>query len=1378
MSATDPILLKIHDSNGKRSVTLTGEGPWIIGRDPACEVEISDDRASRRHARLISTEQGLVIEDLASSNGTVLDGRSIQGRAPFPRRSTLKIGDVLIRSKKPTGKPIHKPTKSIGGIRSKDPVTVETSSSSKTQESENGMNHAKQTRPPRASRTSRKETRPVGNLLLLMLTIGIIGYILSQLATSPQDLPQEIGVAAVQPATGQPDANMEIPVPAPDPEAVIAVPTPGPESDATDRSIRPITHGFNPDANFEIPFEPAIDDSVPTGGDDQVPDVQTVPTPDDGKLQLRILDDAWPPSDRIIAYQFHQKDHHGGPDFIDRRGKELKRLGSGSRKGFRVIALEVENSTAVRQLVQLKTPLRKDLEMRFSVDPGLNLRRYLAIEDPGDQPVLVEMLDEDGEPIDSVERVLLPGRSVESAKEAKAIALEREREEWVREKFRLRPISVEVRDEVGKPVAGAKLMLLSNESLAVVEGTTGSDGRWSAVVVPGSWTVIAQGEVVDDIHPDDNTLVLTLPRLLLLQETLSAESSSILLEPQKKTVISVENRQGKGLSIEKLWITPEPVAAAFTTERVAMEVGARGRLESSRPAPTGQFRLLMSGPPVDICVLCRTTEGEAVLTRAKTGGDREVVPILIDQNRMSRLQYSAESAFGGAADATIEVVAVDGFRERFTLETRQARRAWVMPGTYRLETRSILPGGKTARLLPYRALLSAGQKFDLEPRAPWTPRLHYERKGKTLQMRLSISDAGGRVLDRVPGNDGSLAAVDRSGKVLIQRTLGAMRWQEPETLQRVDLDKLSIQIDAPFGNSAIRGIAVAETPITVNDAGSSATGPSIFRARMKSMMPEVARSLRGCKDHLGCADGVLRLLMDFDIFLPPGVGGLGGGGVIVLDAAVLHDYTGQGDRLPGAYTHELGHNIGFGHDPYMLLADCGVDEGIYGELGYRLLNAPAFQKTIRWLLDRNSGQKSEWQPNPSVFAALRFIHGLGVHHKMFTERKASEQTLRLHGLSSIERIATLYSLALGENIAWIFRANGWPVFDDRVDLGGSSVQFTRKHPIQLNYNRLEGTVINGWWVLGPVESRVTRRKNQKEIPKESIQHWKPLVWPTAFTDLTAGQDPITRNRQWLLFRRIVVNQDVEARLTVATDVKMQIRLNGSPIGFIDASPQMSQPMHDELMLNQKKPFPIQLFRGENIIEVAVTQMVGTRGLRLELMTAEGNPVPVGILDDGPQGEDLTQEVVRYDVHQPLINGGFEAKNLLDGWIPGEVDPGGSVVFDGDTEGLIDGTRALRATIVQPGAGGTIQRIVVTPGKKYRVTALVKASQFEGEALIGFFTGRLGSWSSRSAPLRRDTEWTRIKFDWMPGISRTTYIACFVKGQSGTVWFDNISLEEI
>jgi hypothetical protein len=388
---------------------------------------------------------------------------------------------------------------------------------------------------------------------------------------------------------------------------------------------------------------------------------------------------------------------------------------------------------------------------------------------------------------------------------------------------------------------------------------------------------------------------------------------------------------------------------------------------------------------------------------------------------------------------------------------------------------------------------------------------------------------------------------------------------------------------------------------------------------------------------------------------------------------------------------------------------------------------------------------------------------------MFTERRASEQTLNLHGLSSIERIAGLYSLALGKNVAWIFRANGWPVFDERVDLGGSAVKFTRNHPIQLNYNRLDGTIINGWWLRGPVEGNDSKKNGSS---------WRKVVWPTPFTDLSAQHEPATGNRRWLLFRRIAVREDVEARLAIATDVKMQIKVNGSHIGFIDASAQMSQPMHDELMLNNKKPFPVQLLAGENIIEVAATQIVGTRGFRLELMTPDGTPVAMGVLDEGPEGEELSDEIVRIDTHQSLINGSFEAAGYLDGWITGEIDPGGSIRFGQDTENLVSGASALKADIREPGAGGIIQRIVVTPGKKYRVTALLKAEGFQGEALIGFFTGRIGSWSSRSKPIRRDTNWTRISFDWSPGTSRTTYIACYLKGQTGTVWFDQIELKEI
>lgn len=1348
--------LVIQDSSGKRTMSLSGPGPWIIGRDPDCEIPLSDDRASRHHAKLDTDARGLVVKDLGSSNGTRLDGKKIQGSAPFPIGSRLLIGGSSIYLQKSA-------TKATAVVK---PV-----SSSKISEPRKTVVAPVGERvAPRPRRIQKQPTFNAGSLILLLGAVLGIGLAVQNLLDpKPPALEDPTTVATGSTSPGDNSDGHDSGSLIPRPLAIEKTTAPV-ETVEVAKPDAPVTRpriGFDPDANFDIPFDEVDQDPIVPPIDETKPEVDRLDPPETGRVSLKILDDAWPPSDRIIAYEYHQKDHHGGPAFIDRRGKELVRRGAGNRKSYRVIALQIENSTVEEQLVQIKTPVRKDLGMRFRVLPGRSLRRYLAIEDPGQTPILVEMLDADDELLDSQERVLLPGHRSENPQQAIAIAREREREEWVREQFQLRPIEVKVIDDDGNPIAGARVMLLSNESLGVLEGRTDEDGSWKGMAIPGSWTVIAQGEIEDEIDPDTLTAVVRLPRLFVLQETLSASKETVTLAPKKSTVIALQDRQGQGLPIDRVWITPEPVAQAYTTERVARQLGSRGRLESSRSVPTGRFRLLLAGLPVDICVIGRNREGEPILLRNRTGGDRDEVPMTLVPERMGRLQYTQESAFGGAGDGTVEVVSVDGFRERFTIDTSETRRAWVMPGTYRLDVRSSLPGGQSSRFLPYRKSLASGERHDLEPRSPWTPILHFERKDKNIQMRLSISDASGRVLEKVPGKDGSLAAVDRNGRILIERKLGALRWQEPETLQRVDLDKLSVQVDVPYGNSAIRGIAEAETPITVNDAGSSASGPSVFKARMKSMMPEVQRSLQGCRDHLGSADGVMRLFMDFDIFLPPGVGGLGGGGVIVLDAAVLHEYTGVGDILPGAFTHELGHNIGFGHDPYMLLADCGVDEGIYGELGYRLLNARAFQQTLDWLLHRNSDRKSPWNPNPAVFAALRFFHGLGVHHKMFTERRASEQTLNLHGLSSIERIAALYSLALGKNVAWIFRANGWPVFDERVDLGGSAVKFTRSHPKQLNYNKLDGTIINGWWVRGPVEGN-----------DEAQGSWTRQVWPTPFTDLSSQHPPGIKNRRWLLFRRIAVREDIDARLAIAADVKMQITVNGSQIGFIDASAQMSQPMHDELMLNNKKPFPVSLLAGENIIEVAVTQLVGTRGFRLELMSPDGTPIPVGVLDEGPEGEDLTEEISRIETHEPLINGSFEAEGYMDGWITGEIDPGGSIRFRPETQNLVSDTAALKAELQEPGAGGIIQRIVVTPGKKYRVTALLKSEGFSGEALIGFFTGRLGSWNGRSKPLRRDTAWTRISFDWSPGTSRTTYIACYLKGQTGTVWFDQIEMKEI
>ncbi len=56
---------------------LEGRGPWSIGRNEDNDIVVSDSSVSRRHARLSRAENGFVVEDLGSTNGTLLDGAPI-----------------------------------------------------------------------------------------------------------------------------------------------------------------------------------------------------------------------------------------------------------------------------------------------------------------------------------------------------------------------------------------------------------------------------------------------------------------------------------------------------------------------------------------------------------------------------------------------------------------------------------------------------------------------------------------------------------------------------------------------------------------------------------------------------------------------------------------------------------------------------------------------------------------------------------------------------------------------------------------------------------------------------------------------------------------------------------------------------------------------------------------------------------------------------------------------------------------------------------------------------------------------------------------------------------------------------------------------------
>jgi DNA-binding winged helix-turn-helix (wHTH) protein len=83
---------------GERRIALL-DGENIIGRDPDVNVWLDFATVSRRHARLLVTSTGTVLEDLASKNGTSIDGTRITASQPLRNGQRFACGhlDVTYR---------------------------------------------------------------------------------------------------------------------------------------------------------------------------------------------------------------------------------------------------------------------------------------------------------------------------------------------------------------------------------------------------------------------------------------------------------------------------------------------------------------------------------------------------------------------------------------------------------------------------------------------------------------------------------------------------------------------------------------------------------------------------------------------------------------------------------------------------------------------------------------------------------------------------------------------------------------------------------------------------------------------------------------------------------------------------------------------------------------------------------------------------------------------------------------------------------------------------------------------------------------------------------------------------------------------------------
>jgi hypothetical protein len=73
---------------GDEKHPLEGRGPWSVGRSQENDIVINDPNVSRKHARISHTDNGFLVEDLGSTNGTLLDGAPID-------RERIEGGDEL-----------------------------------------------------------------------------------------------------------------------------------------------------------------------------------------------------------------------------------------------------------------------------------------------------------------------------------------------------------------------------------------------------------------------------------------------------------------------------------------------------------------------------------------------------------------------------------------------------------------------------------------------------------------------------------------------------------------------------------------------------------------------------------------------------------------------------------------------------------------------------------------------------------------------------------------------------------------------------------------------------------------------------------------------------------------------------------------------------------------------------------------------------------------------------------------------------------------------------------------------------------------------------------------------------------------------------------
>lgn len=86
-------------SEGQRGQEFEVSDAIVMGRSDETDVVLDDPYASEFHLRLVAQENGLMLHDLGSTNGTYVNGRRVSAPTQLRRGDTIQVGKTVMEIK-------------------------------------------------------------------------------------------------------------------------------------------------------------------------------------------------------------------------------------------------------------------------------------------------------------------------------------------------------------------------------------------------------------------------------------------------------------------------------------------------------------------------------------------------------------------------------------------------------------------------------------------------------------------------------------------------------------------------------------------------------------------------------------------------------------------------------------------------------------------------------------------------------------------------------------------------------------------------------------------------------------------------------------------------------------------------------------------------------------------------------------------------------------------------------------------------------------------------------------------------------------------------------------------------------------------------------